>query len=494
MIKNNLTTAVVAAIAGIAGFAGLANAVDLNPDGLGQVLIYPYFTVNNSQDTNISVVNTTDVGKVVKVRFLEGYNSREVLDFNLYLSAHDVWTAAISSVGDASTAAQIGTSDKSCLDFLPTNPYQFRPYGYDGTLAANGQPKDSGPQGVTRTREGYVEIISMGDIIPGTDLDAAITHEQDGTPNGGTPPSPPACKGLGALVPGALVAPTGGLFGSGAVVNVGQGTFFAYNAEAIDGFSEIVNYTDPSSLLPTLQDAATPSQVATGVARSYVFTNGGRLLTADYPNGRDAVSAVLMADAIYNEYFVDSNFGASSDWVITFPTKRFYVDAGLYPAATLPPFETKFASGVSNVLVAPSVYDREEGTPTTQSCPSPIGPECLTSNPNLPYEVNVLSFSSTSPAASTVFGSALFKALAPYGNAGWAELDLSVPGVAGSHVLTGGITPAGTPVTLVGLPVVGFYANNVINANASPGLLANYSGVWRHKAHRSCTGDDAACS
>ena len=92
MKKNSLTTAVVAGIAGVAGFAGLANAVELNPDGLGQVLIYPYYTVNKSQDSLFSVVNTTGVGKAVKVRFLEGYNSREVLDFNLFLSPNDVWT------------------------------------------------------------------------------------------------------------------------------------------------------------------------------------------------------------------------------------------------------------------------------------------------------------------------------------------------------------------------------------------------------------------
>src|SRR5882757_1736640 len=102
MKRNSLTTAVVAGIAGVAGFAGLANAVDLNPDGLGQVLIYPYYTVNGGQDTLFSVVNTDPVnGKAVKVRFLEGYNSREVLDFNLYLSPNDVWTARVSQTADA---------------------------------------------------------------------------------------------------------------------------------------------------------------------------------------------------------------------------------------------------------------------------------------------------------------------------------------------------------------------------------------------------------
>ena len=104
MKKNSLTTAVVAGIAGVAGFASLANAVDLNPDGIGQVLLYPYYTVNKGQDTNFSVVNTdTAHGKAVKVRFLEGYNSREVLDFNLYLSAADVWTGVITQVSVTSS-------------------------------------------------------------------------------------------------------------------------------------------------------------------------------------------------------------------------------------------------------------------------------------------------------------------------------------------------------------------------------------------------------
>ncbi len=95
MNKNSLTTAVIAGLAGVAGIANMASAVNLNPDGLGQVLLYPYYTVNAGQHTLLSVVNTTDVGKAVKVRFLEGYDSREVLDFNLFLSPFDVWTANV---------------------------------------------------------------------------------------------------------------------------------------------------------------------------------------------------------------------------------------------------------------------------------------------------------------------------------------------------------------------------------------------------------------
>ena len=113
-----------AALAGIGalGAAGAAQAVNLNPDGLGQVLIYPYYTVRsdgagNAFNSLLSVVNTTASVKAVKVRFLEGKNSREVLDFNLYLSPKDVWTTGVVPMG---AGAGIITTDKSCT--LPAIP------------------------------------------------------------------------------------------------------------------------------------------------------------------------------------------------------------------------------------------------------------------------------------------------------------------------------------------------------------------------------------
>ena len=85
-----------AALAGIGalGTAGTSNAVYLNPDGLGQVLIYPYYTVRSTSagayNSLLSVVNTTSSAKAVKVRFVEGLASAEVIDFNLFLSPKDV--------------------------------------------------------------------------------------------------------------------------------------------------------------------------------------------------------------------------------------------------------------------------------------------------------------------------------------------------------------------------------------------------------------------
>ena len=163
MNRKNLTAAVLAGLAGAAGIAGTAQAVNLNPDGLGQVLIYPYYTSNDGNATILSVVNTTDNAKAVKVRFKEGFNSREVLDFNMYMSAYDVWVAAIA---DDEGTPTLYIPDSTC-----TVPYlyeknvengvgsqAFLPYDYQGSN------EDGGPTSIQRAAEGYFEMIEMGTL------------------------------------------------------------------------------------------------------------------------------------------------------------------------------------------------------------------------------------------------------------------------------------------------------------------------------------------
>ena len=93
-MKKALPAAI--ALAGSLGFAAAANAVNVNHDGLGEVLLYSYYTTEDGNDSLINITNTTDQVKAVKVRFVESMNSQEVLDFNLYLSPYDVWTAAVT--------------------------------------------------------------------------------------------------------------------------------------------------------------------------------------------------------------------------------------------------------------------------------------------------------------------------------------------------------------------------------------------------------------
>src|SRR6266480_3138678 len=139
-----------AALAGVGalGVTATANAVAINPNGLGQVLIYPYYTVNadaagNAYNSLLSVVNTTSSAKAVKVRFLEGKNSREVLDFNLFLSKYDVWTAAI--VPSASGGAKVISFDKSCT--IPDNSLFLLPGTDFVNFAYVGSNDDKGGTG-----------------------------------------------------------------------------------------------------------------------------------------------------------------------------------------------------------------------------------------------------------------------------------------------------------------------------------------------------------
>ena len=57
-MKKALPAAI--ALAGSLGFAAAANAVNVNSDGLGEVLLYSYYTVEDGKDTYVNITNTTD--------------------------------------------------------------------------------------------------------------------------------------------------------------------------------------------------------------------------------------------------------------------------------------------------------------------------------------------------------------------------------------------------------------------------------------------------
>lgn len=477
MKRNSLTTAIVTGIAGVAGFASLANAVNLNPDGLGQVLIYPYYTVNGAKNTMLSVVNTRNIAKAVKVRFLEGHNSREVLDFNLFLSPYDVWTAAVFSTGDASSPAGIVTDDKSCTapairgnSTLPKLA-DGRSYAPFVNYAYAGANEDTGPVSLDRTREGHIELIEMAEL--GGTTAANVTHVS------GTPKNCGAVQSLVAAN-GDMTAPGGGLFGAGSIVNPAEGTYYTYNADAVDGFSDTVLFYGPNSTLPSLAQA--------NPATAYTFV-GGNLITSNYAEAIDAVSAVFMDAALFNEYIVEPASGSHSSWVVTFPTKRYYVDTQIVGDTAIAPFVEVFGESdddLSCVEVGIGIWDREEGQPAGPSIgfsPPPPGQPPS----SLCKETNVITFGGNG-STDAVFSSNLITNIPAFSTSGWVRLDLA-SGDGGTHALTA--DAAG--VVFNGLPSTGFLGVNYVNNNLIGGVLANYSGLYRHRAQRSCTGA-VACS
>ena len=49
------------------------------------------------------------------------------------------------------------------------------------------------------------------------------------------------------------------------------------------------------------------------------------MVLAGWTTGIDAVSAAIMHDTVMNEYVLDSGTASLTDWVVTYPTKRYYV-------------------------------------------------------------------------------------------------------------------------------------------------------------------------
>src|SRR5215471_9954107 len=367
--------------AGALGAATTAQAVNVNPDGLGQVLLYPYYTVNSNAaghayNSLLSVINSTDSVKVVKVRFIEGKNSREVIDFNLFLSPFDVWTAAIGP-SPSTIGGRLATTDHSCTQ-PPISTSQggagfvdFVNYAYTGTN------DDKGGAGLDRTREGYVEIIEMGTFTSTDTVAVAVTHAN------GSVSGQPDCKPISdTLVSHEIFSNSGGLFGGMTLINVSAGTDYTEDAVALDNFAGggFLFYSSAGSTTPDLTFAHPP--ISTVIAFSSFF-----VVSSWAGSNADPVSAVLMHDQVMNEYALDAITKSGTDWVITFPTKRFYVKTGTGPAKKL--FQKNFNKtdfSCDDVII--NIWDREENTITTPQSFSPPQPGGKPTS--LCFEANVL--------------------------------------------------------------------------------------------------------
>ncbi|MCK5354288.1 MAG: hypothetical protein KAJ63_04170, partial [Methyloprofundus sp.] len=179
MFKKTKIAAVTAAVLGLSSMT--AQAISVNDAGSqGEVLIFPYYNVNNSYVTVFKITNTTNAYKAVKIRYRESENSNDVLDFNLYLSPYDVFRMDLTQGSDG--GVNMKAPDSSCTHpDIPKGGVAFRHQAYFSTDTAD-------------VREGYLEVIEMGEIDKEatvvinevTGATQTITNgilHSDGTPN-----------------------------------------------------------------------------------------------------------------------------------------------------------------------------------------------------------------------------------------------------------------------------------------------------------------------
>jgi hypothetical protein len=280
--------------------------VYVNPAGEGQALIYGYYNARNALDF-IKVVNTnTSYGVAAKVRFREGRNSNETLDFFICLSAGDEWSGWV--VGDDNTAnpAQLYWWDNDTPTYPDPNgdndvTNNFAddlsslvsvPLHYNSTGAAPVVTADD-------TKEGYLGIIAVSAWLdtPG----AAKVVE--------TPEECAAVLGLkqapsGFTIP-SLVTPPNSLMGT--AYNFANGGTYAYNATAL------ADFTDAVIASPGL-GTDDPPQLSDGT------DNNGNSTSIDEVN-----FALTQSEEDFN-YDVQPAFSAGTTIIENFPTKRLSID------------------------------------------------------------------------------------------------------------------------------------------------------------------------
>jgi hypothetical protein len=448
--KKLVSLAVASAVSGgvVMTIPAQAN-MNVSQDNVGQVLLFPYYTVKNGFDTLFSVTNTSENTLVLKVRWREALNSREVRDFNVILSPYDVWNGAVTNDGDG---AMFRTFDKSCTSpILPASAIMSGAREINFTNALfSGNFTDGATEDITRVKEGYFEVFLMGVSSRSPSISSNVL-EYNAKHVSGTPRD---CAKVDALfldapaINGYMSAPTNVLKGHSTFINVASGKAIDVEPTALEGFRTGTSYVAaPGDLEPSLAngDAVTTVQRFLNASLDDAFIDS---------TSQDAVSELLRATSVINEYATGIN--AQTSWVLTFPTKHHYTDA--YVPKTGPTFSsqtndpsggfsdwffTKNSSGTvidgkSCDNIGLDLWNREEGGVTPGG--TSFSPAPTSSSIEMCYEVNVLDFNS-----SSVFGAGVNRLgvnTSEVGAAGWAELTFSE-------------APA---TTAGGLPVIGFSA------------------------------------
>ena len=465
-----------------------------NPDGVGHMLLVPYFTVQGGNATLLNITNTDLVnGKAVKLRFRGAGNADRLLDFSVFLAPGDVWTAELNQ-NPATGLARLVTSDTSCT--LPTQV---------SVDFATDRVNQTYPTYANETREGYVEILSMADIAPGTALFTAT--KPSWVPGGPVPPAP--CSN-GAMAPPALAAlltpvgiaaaqlapPTTGIFASWVIFNTTEATSWAGAATALEavaangapGAGLVVMQPQTSQALALVTALPTASLTADPLLRLNIATP----LSADIPDlstpyvsGFDPlqqianISKALAKTTVTNEYFTDDTVQAQTDFVITLPTRRYIIagsntGGGFYvsdPGSEY--FSTADIINAGGYIAPPtrhclysydaSFFDRKAQHDLNESLPPPYfqdygyrywmcGGTTVTSiNDGSQFSKSVLNSSTMRNNNEVTFQD------------GWIRV------ISNSSK---------------GIPLIGAVFSKAVNPNVRPGVMGSYGLLWPHRYTR----------
>ena len=502
-MKKNLISLAVAA--SVLGGAAVQAGQHINPDKTGQVLMFPFYNADNGNATNMHIVNTTGATKALKVRFVEHKNSDEVLDFNLYLSPYDHFAFGVIKDPNGAGGAII-TQDNSCT--VPALGSANGAFSGTATPASSGAITRVQPfvnylyanpalpdfdSSIERSLTGHVEVIEMGEVT-----NKGTLGQGDYETNGkysqfaafakhGATGVPASCAGLvaswgdsgfwssdaqGLGANYGITKATGGLYGLAYHINVPAAAAFGFEPTAIADWSDgLPGHTDPGTEFPSIAGGQLELTIYDPTNNTYVD------LTATADTSRDdgenqgvqAISALLMTQSLSNDVMVNPAIGGMTDWVVTFPTKKFHVDKAA-KSLVVKPFTDNWGGIVEGATagtykedpaceaVSIKQWDREEQTSAVALGFSP-SPEASVSK--MCNEVAVIAMGPAGTASAMSVTTGLTNLTAGY-QEGWQRISFS------SQDMTVGDRK------LQGLPAIGFGAYKVNNGAMSYGNAAEH--------------------
>lgn len=376
--RKALALAVTAAVVGGGVSVAQAQSVAINAGSLGQALVYPYLTSLGGWNSFLHVTNTSSATVAAKVRFRAAADSADAYDFILVLSPYDMWTGVVEQ-------------QNGLVGFRPTDSTCTVPYFGKGTFTPF----------IVQSPEVYAEVILMGVSIglssSANPVAVAAKHTTAGVPA--------SCSTVEAAFanPSSVSGATEfSLPLNGATIGSGSNTIAA---NMLTGKYDLTNV------------GLGQSGAGRAVAIANFFPTGGTFINTgmwsqspgdwDHPTlaegtaGLSTLNTALNKTALINEWVLNPNLGELSEWTVTFPTKKLYVDAitPINAISTQSSKLTPFGSTATPncVTVTPSIFNREEK--------QLVGASPGTSS--LCNEANVIAFKNGSVNSSSVLGSAV---------------------------------------------------------------------------------------
>jgi hypothetical protein len=351
----------------------------LNPEGRGDVLIFPYYDVREvngkSQDFMFGIINEEidcpagtaqcPKGMAVKLRFREWAKGEETLDVDIWVSSGDVWFGALTHNTSLASpyGARITSPDWVIIDSSSDT--------FTLAKALNGGldfPTTALVPSGSSNLMGYLEAI-------GEERTYDKAFQESSSSSFKVSRVKSTCK-IGTFC---LTDAPNTLMGFGYIVRVAEGSSFAYNAKAVANFSRNQGslFSYPGSTTPTLINCE---------------------------DSLDQFEFQIAQKETLAAYSIEEAIDAKFSLILTFPTKHYHFcskpnytvkgDATAPCAATYPlgpPWTVKHANASETINL--TILDRNENRFDPSVCIFSVCP----APPGLHWEVNVIGLYQGTP-------------------------------------------------------------------------------------------------